>query len=162
MTTVTVELPDKVLKALKEKIEREGKSLEEVIGEATLKQCSIEDPEVKAEFHLKLCEKYLREGDDLLAKSDYVQASEKFWGAASQAVKALAAERGMELRSHGELHVFVARLGEEAGEPEIRRLWQSAGMLHQNFYENWLPPRMVKENAEDVKTLADKLRELTK
>lgn len=32
---------------------------------------------------LKLCEKYLREGDELLVKKDYVQASEKFWEVAS-------------------------------------------------------------------------------
>jgi hypothetical protein len=26
-------------------------------------------------------------------------------------------------------------------------------MLHQNFYENWLPPEMVEGNAEDVRNL---------
>jgi len=113
-----------------------------------------------AETHLKLCEKYLREGEELLKKKDYVQASEKFWGSASQMVKALAAESGSELRSHGELHTFIARLERESGDPEIRRLWQSAGMLHQNFYENWLPPEMVGENAKDVKKLVEKLKKL--
>ena len=57
----------------------------------------------------------------------------------------------MELRGHGELHAFAAKLEEETGDPEIRRLWQSAGMLHQNLYENWLPPKMVEENAEGKK-----------
>jgi hypothetical protein len=41
---------------------------------------------------------------------------------------------------------------------EIRRLWQSAGMLHQNFYENRLPPEMVEGNAEDVKRFIDRMR----
>ena len=59
-------------------------------------------------------------------------------------VKALAAERGFELRSHGELHAFVSKLEKEIEDPEIRRLWQSAGMLHQNFYEKGLPPEMVR------------------
>jgi hypothetical protein len=77
-------------------------------------------------------------------------------------VKALAAERGLELRSHGELHTFVAKLEEESGDPEIRRLWQSAGMLHQNFYENWLPPEMVEGNVNDVKKLVEKLKKLLK
>jgi len=75
-------------------------------------------------------------------------------------VKALAAERGVELRSHGELHWFVAGLMKESGDPDVRRLWQSATSLHQNFYENWLPPEMVEENAEDVKMLIQKLRKL--
>lgn len=41
-------------------------------------------PKIRVEVHLKLCERLLREGEELLAKKDYVQASEKFWGAASQ------------------------------------------------------------------------------
>ena len=75
-------------------------------------------------------------------------------------IKALAAKRGLELRSHGELHKFVAELTKESGDPEIRRLWQSAASLHQNFYENWLPPEMVEGNADDVKNLIEKLRKL--
>jgi len=35
-------------------------------------------------------------------------------------------------------------------------------MLHQNFYENWLPPEMVKGNIEDVKKFVGKLRQLLK
>jgi len=45
-------------------------------------------------------------------------------------VKASAAEKGFELRSHGELHSFILRLEKEAGNPDIRRFWQSTGMLH--------------------------------
>jgi len=36
-------------------------------------------PKTRAEVHLKLCERLLRESEELLAKKDYVQASEKFW-----------------------------------------------------------------------------------
>jgi len=50
-------------------------------------------------------------------------------------------------------------LAKEAGDDEIRLLWQSAGMLHQNF-ENWLPPEMVEENIEDVKKFIDKIKHL--
>ena len=75
-------------------------------------------------------------------------------------VKALAAERGVELRSHGELHREVIRIAKEAGDDEIRLLWQSAISLHQNFYENWLPPEIVERNIEDVKKFLDKSRRL--
>lgn len=116
--------------------------------------------EVEYEIHLKLCEKYLREGEELLAKGDYVQASEKAWGAASQIVKAVAAKKGSELRSHGELHKEIVKLAQETGDDEIRSLWQSAISLHQNFYENWLPPEMVERNIGDVKKLVGKLKGL--
>jgi hypothetical protein len=64
------------------------------------------------------------------------------------------------LRSHGELHKEVIELTKEAGDDEIRLLWQSAISLHQNFYENWLPPEMVEKNIEDVKKFVDKLKHL--
>ncbi|MGB9759804.1 MAG: PaREP1 family protein [Thermoproteota archaeon] len=162
MITVTTLLPEKVLEALREKAESEGKNVEEFISEAVLKQLNVFDPDTKTELHLKLCEKYLKETDDFLAKKDYVQASEKAWGAAAQVVKAVAAKRGLEIKSHKELHAFVAKLKEESGDSEIRSFWQSAGMLHQNFYENWLPPEMVEENINDIKKLVEKLRKLLK
>ena len=118
------------------------------------------DPETRAEMYLRLSEKYMRDAEDFLAKGDYVQASEKAWGAASQMVKALATRRGSELRSHGELHKEVVKLTKESGDDSIRLLWQSAISLHQNFYENWLPPEMVEKNVEDVKKFIDKLKRL--
>ena len=72
----------------------------------------------------------------------------------------MAAKRGVELRSHGELHREVMRVAKESGDDEIRLLWQSAISLHQNFYENWLPPEMVEKNIEDVKKFLDKSRRL--
>jgi hypothetical protein len=43
---------------------------------------------------LELPERYLGEAEELLARGDYVQASEKAWGAAAQIVKAVAAREG--------------------------------------------------------------------
>ena len=136
-----------------------GVSDEELILEALSEFLNI-DPETKAEAHIALSEKYAREMDEFLEKGDYVQASEKAWGAASQILKAVASKRGKELKSHGELHKFVSELREETGDQELRRLWQVATSLHQNFYENWLPEGIVRESIEDVKRFIGKLREL--
>ena len=65
------------------------------------------DPDELVEIHLKLSEKYMKEAEDLLAKGDHAQASEKAWGAAAQIVKALAAREGKEIRSHRELNEEV-------------------------------------------------------
>lgn len=158
LAQVSIILPGKVLEELKRRAESEGKSLEELIGEAVLRETSTSDPAVKAELHLMLCEKYLNEAKKFLEKKHYVQASEKAWGAASQIVKAIAASRNIELRSHGELYRFIMKLVREKGDDEIRRLWLSAITLHQNFYENWLPPEMVKENIKDVEKFVEKLK----
>ncbi|AGT35965.1 MULTISPECIES: PaREP1 family protein [Thermofilum] len=118
------------------------------------------DPASEVEMHLRLSEKELMEAEELLRKGDYLQASEKAWGAAAQMVKAVAAREGRTIRSHGELQREVARIVKETGDEELRRLWQSAGMLHQNFYENWLPQEMVEGNIRDVKRFIEKLRQL--
>jgi hypothetical protein len=110
--------------------------------------------------YLYLNDKYLKEAESLIEKGDYVQASEKFWGAAAEMVKAVAAQRGIEIRSHGELHGFVTRLGKELNDSELPNLFGTAAALHQNFYENWLPPETVVTYGEAVKRLVEKLRGL--
>ena len=102
--------------------------------------------------------KYLDEAEELIKRKDYVQASEKLWGAAAEIVKVVAAKRGIEIKSHGELYKFVANLGTELEDPELIRLFSLAGALHQNFYEDWLPPETVVDHAEAVKELVAKLR----
>ena len=156
---VSITLPSKIEKRLREECERRGVSDEELILEALSEFLNI-DPETKAEAHIALSEKYAREMDEFLEEGDYVQASEKAWGAASQILKAVASKRGKELKSHGELHKFVSELREETGDQELRRLWQVATSLHQNFYENWLPEGIVRESIEDVRRFVGKLREI--
>ena len=112
--------------------------------------------------YLDLNSKYLKEAEGLMKKRDYAQASEKFWGAAAEIVKAVAAKRDMELRSHGELHGFVTRLRNELNDPELTRLFAAASTLRQNFYENWLTPEMVEDYADAVREFVKKLKRSVK
>ncbi len=94
----------------------------------------------------------------MLARGDYVQVSEKARSAAAQMVKAVAAKKGKELKSHGDLWRFVL---EVAGEnDELRRLWHVANTLHQNFYEGRILPEGVRRAVEDVKRFVGKMKEL--
>jgi len=158
MVSLNILIPKVLLEKLKEKAEREAKTIEEIIVESSLQSVNVRDPEVKVSFHLSLCEKYLREAEEFLSKGDVVQASEKAWGAAAQIVKAMAAKEGVEIRSHKGLHEYVGKIVERTGDCEIGRLWRSASALHVNFYENWLPIGLVKDGIEDVKKLVEKLK----
>ena len=155
---ITIALPRRVLEALERVSAAEGRTVEELVGDAVLERLGITDPEARVELHLKLCEKYIREAEELLAKKDYVQASEKAWGAAAQMVKAVAAREGRVLGSHAALWEYVDELAERLGDAELRRLWRTANALHQNFYESWMPPREVELSVRDVKALLEKLR----
>jgi len=156
-------LPKRIERRLREECEKTGVSVEELALEALYKGLNEEiDPSDKTEIYARLSEKYLRDADDLLARGDYIQASEKLWGSAALMVKAVAASRGTTISSHGELFSFVRKLGEEEKEPELRRLFSVASTLHQNFYENWLHEDVIKEYSEDVKQLITELKKLIK
>jgi len=116
--------------------------------------------EDKAKHYLELNRKYLTEGEALLTKGDHVQASEKFWGATAEIVKTVAANRGLELRTHGDLWAFVTKLRDELGDPEVTRRFGLANMLHQNFYEASMTTEAVRDHAEAVKQLIHKLENL--
>jgi len=120
----------------------------------------VKDMSEKAEHYSNLMRKYFNEAESFLAKGDYIQASEKLWGAAAEIVKVVAAKRGVELRTHGELWEFVTKLRTELKDPELSRLFLQANYLHQNFYEGILPPEAVMDGAEAVKEFVDKLERL--
>ena len=58
----------------------------------------------------------LEQAQTELAQGDTRQASEKGWGAAAQAVKAVCEERGWEHQTHRSLYKAVARLVRESGD----------------------------------------------
>ena len=117
----------------------------------------MEIEEREDQYH-ELSDKYLEDAEALLREGDYVQASEKFWGAAALMVKTVAAEKGVEIRSHIQIRRFVSRLRNELDEPELSLRFAAAAELHQNFYENWLPPETVAEYGEAVKAFIDRLQ----
>jgi len=139
--------------------ERRGAAIDEVVVELLEAALGASlDPPERAEFHRSLAERFLREAEELLAKGDHLQASEKAWGAAAQMVKAVAAKAGKELRSHGELWRFVSEIAGE--DRELRTLWRTANSLHQNFYEVWMPPEDVRYAVEDVKQFVEQLKRM--
>ena len=85
-----------------------------------------------------------------LDRGDVRQASEKGWGAAAQAVKALAEDRGWQHKSHAALFNAVSRLARESGNDDLKSLFHVANSLHSNFYENTQNVEMVEMGLSDV------------
>jgi hypothetical protein len=112
-------------------------------------------------------QRYVDASRDLLEKArqaleqgDLVQASEKGWGAAAQAVKAIAQRRGWRHNGHRELFQIIRRLANETGETQLWDMFHVANSLHSNFYENWLPREGVEAGLERVNQLVEKLEAL--
>ncbi len=101
-----------------------------------------------------------------LDEGDYRQAAEKSWGAYSQTVKAIAAERNLRVRSHTnilrvseQLVALVSRVDPPSG-VVLDAGANSAHSLHVHFYENDLPDETVVRRVDAVSTAIDLLREL--
>jgi hypothetical protein len=95
-------------------------------------------------------ERYQTACHELLAK-----ASEKGWGAAVPAVKAVAERRGWEHNGHRERFEVVRRVVEETGDSHIHRLLLAAKALHMNGYENRRTADSVQEGLPQVQEPLD-------
>ncbi|MXZ02649.1 MAG: PaREP1/PaREP8 domain-contain protein [Chloroflexi bacterium] len=111
-------------------------------------------------------EKYLATSSTLfdqahieLQAGDLVQASEKFWGAAAQALKATAQQRGWEHNSHAHFFAIVRNIIDETGDKEILDLFNAANLLHVNFYEGILRDDEVLAMSRRVSELVNRLTE---
>ena len=109
------------------------------------------------ESHADVSRRFIEQADAEFSQGDYLQASEKAWGAVARAVKAIAETRGWPHDGHRELFRCARLMSEETGQPEIRELFSVANSLHTNFYERWMDPETVEGNIESVKRLLDKL-----
>ena len=113
-----------------------------------------------AQQYQQASEHFLAQARRELADDDLPQASEKGWGATAQILKAVADHRGWEHSRHRHYLVTVSRLRAETGDGDIRRLFNAASALHENFYENTMQAFEVAESLDDVEALLNKLLSL--
>ena len=93
--------------------------------------------------YTEMSQEYMTRAEDYLSQGDLKQASEKSWGAAACALKAIAEQRGWRHQSHSLLFDISNQVVDELGRPDLRDMFQSAKSMHQNFYENWEPEEGV-------------------
>ena len=147
--------------AMKRGIDVESRLVELLVSELGL------DPREEASLHLELAENFLREGLSLLEKGDTIQASEKLYKAAEEAVKAVAAALGFpeaeEARRRGRWSLrLLDAAARRAGERVDRRIyddWDHAYFLHvEGFHEARLDREQVKARASYVRELLELVR----
>ena len=88
---------------------------------------------------------------------DAEKASEFLWGSMAQALKAVAASRDIQLKSHKDIRDYAMELARTPQDENIRHAFNNAQSLHSNFYESGLILEDVVIGAEDVKTAVAKL-----
>jgi hypothetical protein len=151
-----IEVSEEVYELILAIAERKAKNVEELILEYISKDI---DPNVRIEVYMKLHEKYLRESEELYAKGDLAQAGEKYWGAITALINAIAERRGWSHYTHRDYAEIIERLSEELKEP-LGRLFASVERLHANYYHNFLTKVNFEAHREDTLKLIQKLKTL--
>jgi len=106
----------------------------------------------------KSISEFLSEGESYIERGDSVQASEKLYKAAEEAVKILALTHAPEvhkeaLRRERWTTDLLFKAADEMGR-EVRHCWDSAWTLHvQGFHEMKLNISSVEERIEDIAEL---------
>ncbi len=100
---------------------------------------------------------YLRKARAHLDEGDLTQASEKGWGAAATAIKAIAEARGWRHDGHRDLWQALRALVQETNNPQLRHDFTYAQSLHINFYEAAMNQAEVEEYLTHVERLLSKL-----
>jgi hypothetical protein len=150
-----------VPKRLAEEVERRGVDVGPLVVDLLVKLLGL-DPQAAAESHLELASKYLEEGRSLVDK-DPVQASEKLYKAAEEAVKAVAA--ALDVEEHRKaadqgrwtaalLFDAVDSISAKLGVGELPLWWRAAWVLHvEGFHEARLGAERVRRDFRYVEAM---------
>ena len=111
--------------------------------------------------HWETSQRLIRQADAELAAGDLLQASEKGWGAAAHAMKAIAIERGWRHDTHARLFGIADRLVAETSDYGFRALFRTASDAHKNFYEGSMTEEDVAASLADIQTLLEMLSNLS-
>jgi len=103
---------------------------------------------------------YLENAFSSIEVGDVEKASEFLWGTMAQALKAVAASKGIELRTHWAITDYAKELTRELNDKAIYDVFGHASYLHSNFYEAGLRLEDVSVYAEEIRDMARKLLDL--
>ena len=117
-------------------------------------------PEELSNRYLEMSRKYFRQAQEELDRDDLTQASEKAWGAAAEALKALAVTRGWNHKSHPFLRDIATHTYMEFGRPRIIELFDILEWAHFNYYEHRLDKDDVQMRVAQSRELIDLLEDI--
>ncbi|ADN51691.1 PaREP1 family protein [Vulcanisaeta distributa] len=120
------------------------------------------DPPRRVEFYLKLSEDYLRNAEELYSKGDLAQAGEKYWGAVTALLNAIAEMRGWEHYSHRDYDVVIGKLYKEVCDKSLLMDFRMAEALHANFYRNFMDKEEFEIHRQAALELIERLRGVIK
>ena len=109
-------------------------------------------------YHQERSRHFLDLVDDELARGELEEASNKVWGAAAHAIKAVAERRGWQHHAHSLLEEAIGRLVREEGAPmDLWLQYLTASAYHQRFYGGAPPAEAIRAGKELIGQFIDTL-----
>lgn len=118
---------------------------------------AIDARDMSVENYMRMSRQLLAQAQQEFNEGHMRQASAKAWGAAAQAVKATAEQRGWEHGTRGRLFENIDRISRETGDDDFHVLFHIANSLHQNSCEGWQNDEFVQRGIQRVKVLVERL-----
>jgi len=100
---------------------------------------------------------YIENAINCVGTGDSQKASEFLWGSVAEALKAVAAVKGIELRGHKFIRDYARELAKDRKDATIFDVFIKAESLHRNFYELGTELEEVYILSGEVRVLVDKL-----
>jgi hypothetical protein len=110
--------------------------------------------------HMGLSSHYFENAQHFLELGEIEKSSEFLWGSISQSLKALAANKGIELRKHDDLKNYAWELSRETKDEGIWYAFLEAQNQHSNFYESGLSIEDIVRASEAIQSTLVKIEKL--
>ncbi len=120
------------------------------------------DPEDRIRIYLALYAKFIREAEELERKKDFVQASEKYWGAITALLNIVGIEKNMPHYTHRDYWEIMNMIIDETKDESLAELFALAEKLHANFYHDFIPEHQFAIYSKKARILLRKLIEYLK
>jgi len=118
------------------------------------------DAKGKVDKYVRQSSHYLENASKFIDAGNSDKAGEFLWGSMAEALKAVAASRGIILKNHRQIWNYTESLTKELEDKSIYDAFIHANYLHTNFYESELELRDIRRAAEDIRVAVDKLLRL--
>lgn len=94
---------------------------------------------------------YLENSQSAIELGELEKAGEFLWGSMALAIKAVAAFKGIELRSHRLLWDYAKEVSRDLREESIFTAFRDANSLHSNFYETGMSLDILLDSEERIR-----------
>lgn len=117
----------------------------------------MQNRETPSQKHARIARRFLDDADKYFDDGNIIQVSEKLWGAATHAAKALCIRRGWRHSKYAHIRDAIQRMTDETGDKSIIDGYLIAQSHHFNFYTDAMEPADADPARPRIRELVDKL-----